>query len=154
MNAQPLPEALVITVETGGRPLTKAWVLVRLGTVRRNPHEMLAGPTDDHGRVVVSRLQIEENARRTIEMTPMDYVGLDAWDGSIHVEALNRERVRDAVSAVGVWEDLGSLGSEENLGLLRSYGESLEPLAGAELAVEVSCEPGGAADIETVVVRA
>jgi hypothetical protein len=154
MTSGGLPDVLRISVQTKGKPMAGAWADITFGMARKNRHGTLAGPTDENGEVIVQREDIEESARHASELSPMDYVGLDAWDGTIRVEAINRERVRGIVSAVDLWEDLGSLRTEENLRALRRYGEFLETIAGEELSVSASCEPGDAAEIETVGARA
>jgi hypothetical protein len=150
MTTPALPDSVMIAVEAGGRPLAGAWVVLRLGTTRKNPHGMLVGPMNGDGEVVLLRDTIEENVDHELEMTPMDYVGLKGWDGSITVEAMNRDRVRRAISAIDTWKDLGSLKTEENLKSLRQYRESLETIAGMDLSVRASCEPRDAARVEAI----
>jgi hypothetical protein len=150
VNSHALPRIVKIAIEASGVPLAGAWVHVALGTTRKNPHGMLAGPTNENGEVVVTDRTIEENVNQAVETSPMDYLGLHAWDGSIRVEAMNRDRVAKVIDAVEIWENLGSLQTEDNLRLLRRYAQHLESIAGAELAVRAYCEPTAAADIETV----
>jgi hypothetical protein len=138
-----LPESLEMVARSGGTPLVGAWLVVTLGMTRKNPHAVLVGPTDGNGRVTVARETIEEDVLHVREISPMDYSGLRAWDGTIRVEVMNLERVRRALSAVDMWEELGSLRSEENLGLLREYGERLESLKGQLLQVETRARTTG-----------
>jgi hypothetical protein len=154
MTASPLPNSVTIAVEARGEPLPGAWVLLRLGTTRKNPHGMLVGPMNSDGEIVLWRETIEENVEHELEMTPMDYVGLEGWDGVITVEAMNRDRVRRAIAAVDVWRDLGSLRTEENLQSLTRYLDSLEMVAGVDLSVRASCEPRDAAHVEAIGVQA
>ena len=84
----------------------------------------------------------------------MDYGGLAAWDGLINVEPLTRESASGVFEAVRMWDDLGSIETEENLETLQAFRETLERLSGAELTVLAECEPTNAATVTTSVRRA
>lgn len=81
----------------------------------------------------------------------MDYGGLEAWDGLINVEPLTRGSVDDVFEGIRIWDDLGSIETEENLEGLKAFRDNLERLAGAELTVTAGCEPPDAATITTSV---
>jgi hypothetical protein len=125
-------------------------VSITLGMRRKNPHGVLAGPTDSDGVTTVSRDKIERDVWRTIETSPMDYMTLDEWNGSIVVYAMGRDLVERVFSAVEVWESLGTLETEENFQSLKDYRARLEQVGGELLSVEADCKPPESADIRTV----
>jgi hypothetical protein len=145
-----LPESITARVFADGVPLEGAWASITFGMRRKNPHGILAGPTDANGATTVSRDKIERDVRRTIETSPMDYVTLNEWDGSIVVNAMGRELVERVFKAVEVWGSLGTLETEGNFQSLKAYRVNLETIAGALLSVEAHCKPVESADISTV----
>jgi hypothetical protein len=147
MTTPTLPDALEVHVEVSGRPLAGAWVAVILGMSRKNPHDMIGGPTDENGDLTVPLEVIERNVRRAIETSPMDYVGLHMWDGSIRVEALSRERVKGILAAVDLWGHPGSLESEDRVDQLKDYLRALEPDAGSQITVSVDTRPTPTAEV-------
>lgn len=148
---QRLPETLEMYAHSGGSPLRGAWIVVTFGMVRKNAHQVLVGPTDEQGRVIAARETIEDDVQHAREVSPMDYSGLRAWDGSIRVEVMNSERVQRALEAIELWEDVGSLKSEDNVGLLREYGDHIAVLKGQPLHVETRAHPTGEYTIEDIV---
>jgi hypothetical protein len=149
-----LPDILHVVLFADGRSLPGGWVAVYLGTTKKNAHAFLAGPTDVDGRVDVPRHRIEERVQHELTTSPMDYGGLGAWDGLINVEPLTRESVDNVFEGFRIWDDLGSIETEENLEGFKAFRDSLERLAGAELTVTAGCEPPDAATITTSVRRA
>jgi hypothetical protein len=150
MTSSSIPDSISIHVASGGAPLRGAWVSVSFGMQHKNPHGVLAGPSDESGEVRVVRETVERNVQRAIETSPMDYVGLDAWDGSIRVQAMGRELVGKIFSAVDVWDDLGSLESEDNLQQLKEYDRQLEQIPGQRITVRATSNPRGSARIATI----
>jgi hypothetical protein len=142
---------LRVTLFVDGEPLPGAWVVVHLGTTKKNAHGFLAGPTDDDGRVDVPRHQIEERIADELARSPMDYGGLEAWDGLINVEPLTQESAAGVLEAIRLWDDLGSIDTEENLDVFKAFRDMLGLLSGAELTVAASCEPPDVATVTTSV---
>jgi hypothetical protein len=153
VNDYTLPDTLHISVFADGQPLPGGWVRVHLGTTKRNSHDLLACPTDAAGRVAVTRQRIESFVQDQLAASPMDYGGLAAWDGLINVEPLTREAVSGVFEAIRIWDNLGSIETEEN-GTLQALFETLDRLSGAELIVLAGCEPTHAAIVTTSVRRA
>ena len=151
MSDYALPDALHISLFADGQPLPGGWVMVHLGMTKKNSHGLLAGPTDPAGRVDVPRPRIEALVDNELATSPMDYGGLEAWDGLINVEPLSREAVSGVFEGIRVWDDLGSIETEENLERLRVFHETLGRLSGAELTVTAVCEPPDAATVTTSV---
>jgi hypothetical protein len=145
-----LPESITARVFADGAPLEGAWVSITFRMRRKNPHGVLAGPTDVNGATTVLRDKIERDVWRTVETSPMDYVTLNEWDGSIVVNAMGRELVERVFEAVEVWGSLGTLETEGNFQSLKAYRVNLETIAGAFLSVEADCKPVESADISTV----
>ena len=145
-----LPESITARLFARGAPLEGAWASITFGMRRKNPHGVLAGPTDANGATTVSRDKIESDVRHAIETSPMDYVALDEWDHSIVVYAMGRDFVGRVLDAIEVWGSLGTLETEENFQSLRAYGVKLEKIAGELLTVEANCKPLESADITTV----
>jgi hypothetical protein len=154
VNDHTLPDALHISLFADGQPLPGGWVMVHLGTTKRNSHGLFAGPTDTEGRVTVPRHRIQELVQDQLATSPMDYGGLEAWDGLINVEPLSLETVSGVFEGIRIWDDLGSIGTEENLETLHAFHETLQRLSGAELTVTAVCEPTDATTVTTSVRRA
>lgn len=154
MSDHTLPDILHIVLFADGRSLPGGWVAVHLGTTKKNAHGFLAGPTDVDGRVDVPRHQMEERVQHEVTTSPMDYGGLEAWDGLINLEPLNRGSVDNVFEGIRIWDDLGSIETEENLEGLKAFRDNLDRLAGAELSVTAACEPPDAATITTSIRRA
>jgi hypothetical protein len=116
---------------------------------QKNPHGVLAGPTDESGDATLLREFVERNVWRVIQTSPMDYKTLEHWDGSVHVRAMGRALVDSALNAIAVRESLGSLETEENLQSLKEYREALENIAGDYVKVKATCRPHDAAVVTT-----
>ncbi|MET1011021.1 MAG: hypothetical protein ABWY83_01450 [Actinomycetota bacterium] len=154
MSDHTVPDTLHISLFADGQPLPGGWVMVHLGTTKGNSHGLLAGPTDTAGRVAVPRHRVEELVQNQLTTSPMDYGGLEAWDGLITVEPLTRQAVSGVFDAIRIWDNLGSIETEENLDRLHAFHDTLERLSGAELTVTAGCEPTNAATVTTSVRRA
>lgn len=148
------PEELVVSAISRGLGLDGAWVRVTLGTTEKNDFNLLLGPADAQGRLVVTRQEILNQIQEIRDLFIMDYGGPEAWNGRVNVAVLNRDDVSRALSAFDVWGKAVGIRSQRDLGRLKEFGALLETLEGEELFVTVEARPPDAAVIEEVVSRA
>lgn len=91
-----------------GTPLPGAWFEVHLPMSRKNPYGLLLGPADERGELRISGAQLLGEARRIIDLFPMDYVSVEAAaTGECDVRAVNRPGVERLRTAYETWRDTG-----------------------------------------------
>jgi hypothetical protein len=151
---KPFPDVLIVSAISRGRGLGGAWVRVTLGTTERNDFNLLLGPADPQGRLVVKRQEILNQIQEIRDLFIMDYGGPDAWNGTMNVAVLNRDDVSRALSAFDLWGKAVGIQSQGDLGRLKEFGDALETLGGEELFVTVETRPQDAAVVKEVVSRA
>jgi hypothetical protein len=99
-----LPSEVVVCVRADGDEVEGVWVMVTAHAARRNDFRSAHGPSDVHGRVVITRTAIvtRENHDRSVFL--MDYGSLvHDWTGRLTVRPMNREALRSALDAVDTW---------------------------------------------------
>jgi hypothetical protein len=148
-----VPQKMVITIKIGGQQTAGMLVMLKFLTVRKNPYNLVFGPSDEKGRVVVTREQVIAEARKSMELFLMDYGEIEAeWTGKLQVTPMNRESIGRALSALRLFRRVHEYlpAYEESLGaadaLLAQKGE-------ADLTATVQCETEKPIAIETVPVR-
>lgn len=75
--ASVIPEMIECQVLHEGEPVQGLMLLVQLKTTRKNPYTLTLGPTDDNGRGVLLRPNMEWKAAAELSFGIMDYVPLD-----------------------------------------------------------------------------
>jgi hypothetical protein len=95
-----IPEKITIAIQVGGQPTKGMFVTLKFLTTRKNPYDLLFGPSDEHGSVGITREQVLNEARRTMEFFLMDYGEIETeWTGKVQVTPMNRESIARALSA-------------------------------------------------------
>ncbi len=128
-------------------------VLLKFLASKRNPFDFVFGPSDAQGKIEVSRDQILSEARKTIDLFPMDHWNIEVdWTGVLRATPMNRESLGRALSAVRLFGSHNyASGYEESL---RAADAILAEKDKAEMAATVVCDASQPVTIETVRVRA
>ena len=127
-----VPSKLEITIIVGGQPTTGMLVMLKFFTARKNPYQLVFGPSNEQGKIEVSRDQILSEARKTADLFPMDHWNIEVdWSGVLQVTPMNRESLGRALSAMRLFHtyDYGE-GYEESL---RAADAILGQRSGAEM---------------------
>ena len=103
-----LPEELRVSVTADAGPVSGAWIEMRLPMSHKNDFNLLFGPADEHGRLVLNPSKIEAAARLIGDLFPMDYVGLAAgWSGELMLSAVDRASISRLRRASELWTGQG-----------------------------------------------
>lgn len=77
---------------------------MRFLAAKKSPFDFVFGPSDTEGKIEISRDQIILEARKTIDLFPMDYWNIESdWTGVLRVTPMNRESITRALSAVRLY---------------------------------------------------
>ncbi|HUW20061.1 MAG TPA: hypothetical protein VMW16_12235 [Sedimentisphaerales bacterium] len=137
-----LPERIECVVTHEGSPVQGLMLEAQLKTTRKNPHQVLFGPTDALGRVVLLRSEIEEWAASELYMAIMDFDPLEhAFSGIIELRVINKKELADAVEAYEAYKEETSY-PQGYLSNLHKAREILEGMAdGACFHISASVKP-------------
>ena len=148
-----IPDSLDITTLTDGLPAAHMLVFLKFLASRKNPHNMLFGPSGPDGKISISRTQLLAEAKKTMDLFLMDYVGIEAaWTGTLVVTPLNREAISRARSA---FQRFASYNYPANYKeTLDAADAALAQAPSAKLSAIVQCSASEDIHIETVTVAA
>ena len=136
-----------------GQPAEGMFAKLKFLTARKNPYNLAFGPSNERGKIEVSRDHIISEARKVMEFFLMDYWNIEVdWTGVLCVTPMNRESLARALSAFRLFRsyDYGP-GYEESL---RAADVVLATRCEAEMTAVVECEEQEPVAIEVVSVRA
>jgi hypothetical protein len=140
-------------IEVGGLPTAGMFVMLKFQTGKKNPFNLLFGPSDEQGKIEVSRDNILSEARKEIDLFPMDHWNMEVdWTGALRVTPTNRESLARALCATRLFRsyDYGR-GYEESL----SAADAILGRRGkAEMMARVQCDARESVAIEMVRVPA
>jgi hypothetical protein len=145
---------MAITIKTSGQQMRGMFVTLKFLVARKNPYNLVFGPSDEQGRIVVTRDQIIGEAKKSLDLFLMDYGDLETeWTGKLRVTPMNRESIERALSAVRLFRRVHKYppGFEE---ALRAAAAVLAQMSEAGVSATVQCETEEPITIETVSVRA
>src|SRR5215467_10395609 len=75
-------------------------VMLEFQVVRKGPYSFFFGPSDLRGRIEVSRDQILSEAKKEIDLFPMDHWNIEVdWTDVLRVTPVNREGLARALKA-------------------------------------------------------
>ena len=102
-----LPERIKVTATIDSVPLDGVLLLLRIVTTFKNDFNLLFGPTDNHGELVITRAEMIEGAGRDQEMSPMDYGDPEIhFAGELAVSVFNREKLKRSVAGQEIFLDV------------------------------------------------
>lgn len=148
-----VPDKMEVIIEVGGQPTAGMFVMVKFLTVRKNPYELAFGPSNELGKIEVSRDHILSEARKVVDLFPMDHWNIEVdWAGALRVTPMNRESLARALSAPRLFRsyDYGP-GYEESL---RAADAILARRGKGEMTAAVQWDAREPVAIETVQVSA
>lgn len=125
------------------------FVSLKFLTAKKNPFNLAFGPSDEQGKVIVSRDQILLEARKTIDLFPMDHWNIEFdWTGALQATPRNRESLSRALSAIRLFRSYDyPPGYEE---ALRTADATLIQIGNGEMTVKVQCDAKEPVSVETV----
>ena len=144
-----VPDKMEIIIEVGDQPMAGMFAIVKFLAARKNPYELVFGPSNDLGKIEVSRDHILSDARKVVDLFPMDYWNIEVdWTGALRVTPMNRESLARALSATRLFRsyDYGP-GYEESL---MAADAILARKGKAEMTATVQCDAKGRVAIEAV----
>jgi len=107
MGSAMLPSRITIRVFSDGTPLAGALVMLRFKSCRKNDFELIAGPTDAQGEVIVDRDQIALDAALEQKLFPMDFGRLETdFAGVLTVWALSLGDIDRALAAFRLFKEV------------------------------------------------
>jgi len=148
-----VPGRTTITITTGGNPLTGVPVKLIFLMGKKNHHSFVFGPSDATGKISILDDEIKREARKTMELFPMDYADIEAhWTGRLRVIPMNREAIKAALSARRQFRTYQFPPHYEEMLLAADVILSRIPKT-TTLEATVRCEPEHGATVEAVTVE-
>lgn len=149
-----IPERVEITVAVGGRPTMGMFVMLKFGAARKNSYNLLFGPSDERGKIEVSRDQILHEAKKTANLFLMDYGGIEIeWTGALGVTPMNRQALAGALAAHKLFKSSYECASGYEKAL-KAAEAILSQEGDVEMNATVQCETKEPVTMEIVAVRA
>lgn len=138
----------------GGRRKMGMFVMLKFVAARKNSYNLLFGPSDERGKIEVSRDQILYEAQKTANLFLMDYGGIEIeWTGILGVTPMNRQALAGALAAYKLFKSSYEYapGYEEALKAAEAF---LSQEGDVEMNATFQIETKEPATLEIVAVRA
>lgn len=104
--ASVVPEVIECQVLREGKPVQGLMLHVQLKMTRKNPYTLALGPTNEEGRALLLRTEIEQEAAAELDFALMDFVPLDkAFSGTVEVSLMREEQLDAALRAYGMFHE-------------------------------------------------
>src|SRR5216683_7201898 len=97
-----IPERLTAVVSADGRPSEGLLIVLSLQMARKNPFNFVFGPSNEEGKVEVSRKEIEREVGRTLKLFPLDY-DPSSFNGRINIVAMSYHQLDSALAAYDIY---------------------------------------------------
>jgi hypothetical protein len=135
-----VPEHFTAIVLADGKPLQGLLIMLSLEMARKNAFNMVFGPSNEKGKVEVSKKDIEREVARTQKMFPMDYDDLSSFKEEVHISAMSLDQVESSLAAYDLYRDCGEYptGYREKLVAARA---TLDGLGAKRLDVKITPMP-------------
>lgn len=135
-----LPEWIEVTVRADGKPLQGVLMRLCVLTTFKNDFYFRFGPTDDNGRVVITRDEMIAQAKRDQELFIMDYGDPEIHSaGELVISIFEREQLKRAIEVYPDFKDVVAFPSNY-LNQLQRAQEILANLVGKTISVDVTLE--------------
>ena len=133
-----LPERIEVMVTVDGKPLEGVLIQVSIVTTFKNNFNLLFGPTDDQGRVVITRAEMIKEARRDQELFITDYGDPEThFAGELVISIFGREKLKSAIDVYPGFKDTVEFPADY-LNQLKRAQAILEQLAGKEILLNIA----------------
>jgi len=120
---------------------------------RKNSFDLLFGPSDAEGGIEVTRDQVLNEARKSMELFAMDYMDIESyWTGKLQVTPMNREAVTRALSAYRLFRRYEYPPDYEKN--LQAADAALSQVSQLRLAAAVQCDTLELVEVESIAVSA
>lgn len=108
MNEYSIPAEINVTVLLDESPLPGAWVFLTFLMRRKNPYQLIFGPSSEAGDILISCDDMTNQIHKVRGLALMDYVDLStAWTGIIEIRPLNLSDVERALGAYQIYGGTG-----------------------------------------------
>jgi hypothetical protein len=146
-----VPETMEAMVTAGDHPIKGIFVTLRFAMSRKNPFDLVFGPSGDRGEITITRAQVLEESRKSMELFIMDYADLEThWTGRLRATPMNREAVGHALAAYKLFRRFEyPPGYEHDL---HAADAALEKISDAKLKAVVRCETADPIEVESLTV--
>jgi hypothetical protein len=148
-----VPATIRVGIKAGDRKMQGMFAMLTFVMARKNSFDLLFGPSHEAGEIEITREQVLEEARKSMELFVMDYADIESyWTGRLRVTPMNRDAVQRALSAYRLFRKYEYPPGYEDK--LRAADAALARVPEVELTAVVNCEASEPIDIETVRVPA
>ncbi|MCL5280089.1 MAG: hypothetical protein M1376_09300 [Planctomycetes bacterium] len=140
--ASVIPEVIECQVLHEGEPVPGLMLLVQLKTTRKNPYTLTLGPTNEEGRALLLRTEIEQKAAAKLDFALMDFVPLDeAFSGTVEVSLMREKQLDAALRAYGMFHEFTEYPPDYQATMMRAK-EIIRALGpGARFTLHASVRP-------------
>jgi len=108
MNKNKLPNRVDCQIVYKKNPIADLMLLIELKTVRKNAYNIIAGPSDQEGVVVITYDEIMKQAGKQLELALMDFDPIEkAFTGDISVKVMSYEDLKNAIGAYELFKSVG-----------------------------------------------
>lgn len=143
MLVMKLPEQIEVTATVDSKPLEGVLILVTIVTTYKNDFHLLFGPTDDKGRLVITRDEMIREAQRERELFLMDYGDPEInFAGELVISIFGREKLKNAITVYPDFKDVVEF-PPDHLNHLHRAQEILGNLAGKDIVLNIALKEGG-----------
>jgi hypothetical protein len=144
-----LPESIEVSVKADGQPLEGVLVRVCILTTSKNNFHSQYGPTDDNGRVLITRAALLAEAKRDQELFVMDYGDPEInFAGVVEVSIFGKDDLSRAIDAYALFKDVEEY-PPDYLRHLQRAQEILDKLADAKILIDVVYEKVQGVEVRT-----
>lgn len=119
-----IPALLEVTCTADDRPQPGLFVSVSLRMCKKNDHHMVFGPSDDRGKIDISRDDMMNWVKNACDLFPMDYADLSGFGGEIQVDPMGPGMIESAMKGFEMYGSIGPFPS----GYANRLAEALETL--------------------------
>jgi hypothetical protein len=148
-----IPATIRVGIKAGDRKMQGLFAMLTFAMARKNSFDLLFGPSNEAGEIEITREQVLEEARKSMELFVMDYADIESyWTGKLRVTPMNRDAVQRSLSAYRLFRKYEYPPGYEDK--LLAADAALTRVAEVDLTAVVNCEASGPIDVETVRVPA
>src|SRR5256885_16029880 len=94
-----IPDRLTAVVLADGKAEQGILVMLSLEMSKKNSFNFIFGPSDRHGKIQVSKKDLEKEVERSLNVFPTDYEDLSCFQGMVIVQAMSLDQIQSAIAA-------------------------------------------------------
>jgi hypothetical protein len=101
-----LPAKIRLVIRVNELPMAGLLARLEFPMMRRSHFEFIFGPSDAAGKILISAAELRDEARKSMELCPMDFMEIDSgWTGQLVVTPVNLPSAGNALEAVRLFKD-------------------------------------------------